>query len=66
MKNLVRLIVLAGALAASMAVPATANPQCLDFGPSQPLVGGPVPISRPSYVDPDPAACLATILHPGS
>jgi hypothetical protein len=62
MKNLVRVAILAGALAATMAVPALAeDPQCLDMGPSQPFIGGPVPIDRPTYVDPDLAACLALL-----
>ena len=63
MKNLVGIVVSAGALAATMAAPAMAEPQCVEVGPAQPYVSvAGVPVSGPSYVDTDPWACLYSLV----
>ncbi|HEX8001688.1 MAG TPA: hypothetical protein VF519_03225 [Mycobacteriales bacterium] len=63
MSTYLRLGLVAAALAATCGgAVANAEPQCLDMGPSQPFIGGPVPISRPQYVDPDPFACVSAVV----
>lgn len=69
MSKLLRIVLVAGVVAATSGITssyATGHEQCLDFGPSQPFLGGPVPISRPTYVDPDPGACLRALIPGGS
>ena len=63
MTNFVRIAILAGTLATTMAAPAMADPQCVEVGPAHPYVDvAGVPVSGPSYVDTDPWACLGAVL----